>query len=166
MSIRKPVISSTTSDRTLYCHVVVNLQSAAACGISFWRHRFGHSADGQRPCHSFTQTIGGPALVDCPKRFLDGKALLQGFLRIIDLAATGAREIALEKRFQHQYQRKTLFSRKLPLYQVLCDPVLLDHWNGRGLSRIAALAAKHPLHVRAVRRYGCAPGPLVPSIPS
>jgi len=100
------------------------------------------------------------------ERFLDGKALLQGFLRIIDLAATGAREITLEKRFQHQYQRKTLFSGKLLLHQVLCDPVLLDHRNGRGLSRIAALAAKHQPHVRAVRRYGCAPGPSVPSIPS
>ena len=36
VSIRKPVISSTTSDRTLYIHVVVNLPLAAAGVISFW----------------------------------------------------------------------------------------------------------------------------------
>ena len=53
VSIRKPVISSTTSDRILYSRVVVNLPLAAAGGISFWGHRFGHSADGRRPCHSF-----------------------------------------------------------------------------------------------------------------
>jgi hypothetical protein len=37
------------------------------------------------------------------ERFLDGKALLQGFLRITDLAATGLREIALAKKLQHQH---------------------------------------------------------------
>jgi len=46
---------------------------------------------------SFIQTIGGPAFVDCSKRFLDGEALLRSFLRTIDLATTHARKISLEK---------------------------------------------------------------------
>jgi len=33
--------------------VVVNLPLAVAGGISFWGHLFGHSEDGQKPCHSF-----------------------------------------------------------------------------------------------------------------
>jgi hypothetical protein len=36
VAIRKPVISSTASDRILYSRVVVNLQLAAAGVISFW----------------------------------------------------------------------------------------------------------------------------------
>jgi hypothetical protein len=53
VSIRKPVNSSITSDHILYGRVVFNPTLAAAGGISFWGHRFGHSAEGQKPCHSF-----------------------------------------------------------------------------------------------------------------
>jgi Fanconi anemia group M protein len=51
--IRKPVISSTTSDRISYSRTVVSLLQAVASGILFGVHRFGHSANGRRPCHSF-----------------------------------------------------------------------------------------------------------------
>jgi hypothetical protein len=51
------VISSTTSDRNLYHRVVVNLQLAAAGGISFWGHGFGHSADGLMRSQWFTRNV-------------------------------------------------------------------------------------------------------------
>src|ERR1700730_9888013 len=60
--------------------------------------------DGHHRCATF---------IHCMQRVFDAHPLLQRFLRIVDLAATGAREVALEQRLQHQYQRKALVAAQL-----------------------------------------------------
>src|ERR1039457_5649246 len=48
------------------------------------------------------------AFVDRAQRIFDADALLQDFLRVIDLAASGTGQIVLEQRLQHEHQRVAL----------------------------------------------------------
>ena len=57
VSIRKPVILSTTADCICAAIRVVSLLQAAASGISFRIHRYSHTEDGRRLCHSFWRDI-------------------------------------------------------------------------------------------------------------
>ena len=68
--------------------------------------------------------------------------LAQHIVRVGDLAATRACEIALEQRFQHQYQRETLLAGQLLSDQVFPDSVLLDQGYGHGL-----LESSYGMHV-------------------
>src|SRR6185503_1842057 len=56
---------------------------------------------------------GRIAGVDRGQRVLDTHAFAQDLVRIIDLAAPRAFQIALEQRFQHQYERIAVLSRQL-----------------------------------------------------
>src|SRR6185295_14491284 len=61
------------------------------------------------------------ALVDRVEAFLDREALIEDRIRIIDLAAARAREIAAEQRLQHQHERIALTTKKLLLHDVGAD---------------------------------------------
>src|SRR5690606_34203015 len=76
------------------------------------------------------------ALVDGAQRILDAHALLQDIGRIVDLAAPGAREVALEQGLEHQHQRIALHALQLLLQDVARDPVLLYEWNAHSFSFI------------------------------
>ena len=55
------------------------------------------------------------------ERVLDRDALVQDLVRIVDLAAAGACEIAAEQRLQHQHERIAFAAR-----QMLADDVAAD----------------------------------------
>src|ERR1019366_4592844 len=67
----------------------------------------------------------GAAIVDRLQRIGDAHAALQYVLLIVDLAAAGAGQIALEQWLEHQHQRIALAAADLLLQQILTDSVLL-----------------------------------------
>src|SRR5207249_3182429 len=67
------------------------------------------------------------------KRLLDAQALLQDLLRIIDLAAARAGEIALEERLEHQHQRIPLLAPELARGDVATDTVHLHQRDTQAL---------------------------------
>src|SRR2546429_1294058 len=73
------------------------------------------------------------ALVHGPKRLLDAQALLQDLLRIIDLAAARAGEIALEEGLEHQHQRITFLAPELARGDVATDTVDLHQRDTQAL---------------------------------
>src|SRR6202789_4420221 len=77
---------------------------------------------------------GRAALVDRAHRILDADPLLKDFLRVIDLAAAGAGEIALEQRFQHEHEWIALVAAQLAPRDIAGDLVHLQEWNGHELS--------------------------------
>src|SRR5262245_49076340 len=62
------------------------------------------------------------AFIDRVEALLDREAPVQDRIRIVDLAATKAGEIAAEQRLEHEHQRITLATRKPLLEQVGADP--------------------------------------------
>ncbi len=84
------------------------------------------------------------AFIDRLQRVLDAHPLLQDLLRIVDLAAAGAGQIALEQRLQHQHQRIALVTAQLAAGDVACRPIqsgsaeyprLLSNCLGQGEGR-------------------------------
>src|SRR5262249_15127026 len=69
------------------------------------------------------------AFVDRAKRVLDRHALLQNLVRVIDLAAAGAGEIAPEQRLEHQHERIALTTGETLPHDVAADHHLLQKWN-------------------------------------
>ena len=61
------------------------------------------------------------ALVDGVEAFLHRQALVEDGVRIIDLAATGAGEVAAEQRLQHQHQRIALTAGQTLTHHVGAD---------------------------------------------
>src|SRR6185312_6390119 len=75
---------------------------------------------------------GSAALVHGLEALGRAQALVQDLIRVIDLAATGAGEIAAEQRLEHEHQRVALVADQLLLGDVRADTNLLDdrygHW--------------------------------------
>ena len=69
------------------------------------------------------------ALIHRAQRVRDAHPLLQDLLRIIDLAAAGAGQIALEQRLQHQHQRITLLAAQFAAGDVAADTIRLNQRN-------------------------------------
>jgi hypothetical protein len=85
------------------------------------------------------------ALVHRCQCLLDAHALLQNFLGLIDLAAAGASQIALEQWLQHHRQRITLLTAQLLAKNVASDRGLLDKRNTqRILQNVSAIDASKP----------------------
>src|SRR5580698_5328789 len=78
----------------------------------------------------------GSALVDGAQSVLDTHPLLQNLLRVIDLAATGAGQVALEERLQHQDQRITLHTAQLAAGDVAPNTICLDQRNTQTLNSL------------------------------
>ena len=66
------------------------------------------------------------ALVDRVEALLHRQALVEDRVRIVDLAAADAGEIAAEQRLQHQHQRIALAAPQLLLEQIGADAHFLD----------------------------------------
>ncbi len=69
---------------------------------------------------------GRAALVHRLQGVLDADPLLQDLLRIVDFAAAGAGEIALEQGFQHQHERIALVAAQLAAGDIARDLVHLQ----------------------------------------
>ena len=69
---------------------------------------------------------GGAALVHGLQRVLDAHALLQDLLRIVDLAAAGAGQVALEQGFQHEDQGISLVAPQFAPGEIFRDPIHLQ----------------------------------------
>jgi hypothetical protein len=69
---------------------------------------------------------GRAAFVHGLERILDTHPLLQDLLRIVDLAAAGAGQVALEQRLEHEHQGVSLVAPELAPGEVFCDPIHLQ----------------------------------------
>jgi hypothetical protein len=67
-------------------------------------------------------TIGAPHSSTDSSASSTGNAFVQDLVRIVDLAATGAGEIAAEQRLQHQHERIALAALDMLLDDVAADP--------------------------------------------
>jgi hypothetical protein len=79
------------------------------------------------------------ALVDSVETLLRGQALVEDRLGIVDLAAAGTGEVALEQRLEHQHQRVTLVALELLLHHVGANAHLLHEGNSHDLSTLSWL---------------------------
>src|ERR1700733_7790626 len=104
------------------------------------------------------------ALVDRLERILDAHALLQDLLRIVDLAASRAGEIALEQGFQHEHQGEALYATKLPPGQVFGHPINLQERNCHALCYRAA-GIRRDIKIASLSRQGEHRGAVVPPDP-
>src|SRR5581483_756862 len=68
------------------------------------------------------------AFIDGAQRVLDADPLLQDLLRIVDLAAAGTRQVALEQRLEHQHEWITFDAAQFPAGDVAAN---LDGLNQR-----------------------------------
>src|SRR5580765_4975454 len=71
------------------------------------------------------------AFIDRPQRVGYAHALLQYLFWVIDLAAAGAGEIALEQRLEHQDERITLLTAQLAGEYIAADAVHLQQRNAQ-----------------------------------
>ncbi len=62
---------------------------------------------------------------------LDGHVLVQDRIRIVDLAATGTRQIAPEQRLKHEHQRVTLSAGQTLTDDVATDKQFLKKGNAQ-----------------------------------
>jgi hypothetical protein len=74
---------------------------------------------------------GGAAFLDGVEALLRGEALVEDVIRVLDLAAAGAGEVAAEERFEHQNERVTLAALQLLRNDVGGDRPGLGYWNHR-----------------------------------
>jgi hypothetical protein len=63
------------------------------------------------------------------QRVLDGHALIEDLVRVIDLATAGAGEIAPEQRLKHQHERIALATGEALAHDVAADHKLLQQRN-------------------------------------
>ena len=70
------------------------------------------------------------ALVDRVEAFLHREAAIEDRIRIIDLAAAGAGEVAAEQRLQHQHERIALPPHELLLHEIRANLHFLEKRNG------------------------------------
>ncbi len=66
------------------------------------------------------------ALVHRAQRVLDAHSLPQDVLRMVDLAAAGTGQVALEERLQHQHERVVLVTPEFTVEQVQPDAEFLN----------------------------------------
>src|SRR6185312_2997198 len=106
-----------------------------------------------------------PALIDGVQRVFHGDPLLQGLFRIVDLAAAGAGEVALEQRLEHEHQWIALLPAQLLADDVARDAVLLNQWNTQNPAPVdcpgcvAAGFAPKPKRGRAQLETSAEPAP-------
>src|ERR1700722_16434136 len=67
---------------------------------------------------------GRPALIDRGQRVLNGDAFVKNSVRIVDLAAAGASEVAPEQRLEHQHERIALAASEM-----LANDIGADSYN-------------------------------------
>ena len=72
------------------------------------------------------------ALVDRLEALLDAEALVQDQVRVVDLAAAGAGEVAAEERLEHQHERIARVALEALGEDVAPDGELLTKRNGQG----------------------------------
>src|SRR5690349_160341 len=103
------------------------------------------------------------ALVDRVEAFLHGQTPVEDRVRIVDLAATGAGEIATEQRLKHENERIALAPHYFLLEQIAADSNLLEKWNGHSclflsLSFNQGTAASASSAGRRNSIFSCSPG--------
>jgi hypothetical protein len=69
---------------------------------------------------------GDAAFIDGVHALIVTQALVQDFIRVIDLAATGTGQVAAEERFEHEYQGIAFHSPYLLPEYIFGDAILLD----------------------------------------
>ena len=79
----------------------------------------------------------GAAFVDGVEALLHGKTLVEYFVRIVDLAAARACEVAAEQRLEHQNERVAAAAGEPLAHHVGADAGDLAQWNRHGVSRSA-----------------------------
>ncbi|KOS92276.1 hypothetical protein DM53_4518 [Burkholderia mallei] len=79
---------------------------------------------------------GRAALVDGLQAFLDGQALVQNRIRIVDLAAAVAREVAAEEGLEHQRERIAFVAGQVLAHDVRANADLLEQRNRQGMSSL------------------------------
>ena len=79
------------------------------------------------------------ALVDGVEAFLDRQALVEDGVRIIDLTATSAGEIAAEQRLQHQHQRIALTPGQTLTHHIGADLHFLSQRYTQGYDPLCSL---------------------------
>ena len=72
------------------------------------------------------------AFLHRPDTILDGQALVQDGIRVVDLAAARTGQIAAKQRLQHQHQGVAALAREALLHDVGADAQLLDQGYGQG----------------------------------
>ena len=80
---------------------------------------------------------GGAALIHGVEAFLRRQALVQDGIRIVDLAAAGAGEVAAEQRFQHQDKRVALAAQHALLHHIGANHGHLSYGYGHLQSLLA-----------------------------
>ena len=78
------------------------------------------------------ETTGAPHSSTACEAIGDRQPLIQDLVRIIDLAAAGAREVAAEQRLEHQHERIAFAPGQLLADDVGADARLLQERNGQG----------------------------------
>ncbi len=73
---------------------------------------------------------GRAALIDRGERVGDRKALVQNFVRVVDLPAAGTGEVATKQRLQHQHERIALAANQMLLHDIGADAQHLVHRDG------------------------------------
>src|SRR5215472_19003938 len=82
-----------------------------------------------------------PALLDRVGALLDRQSPGQDVVRVLDLAATSAGEVALIERFQLQHQRELLDASNALLHDVEADGQLLSQWYADCLHLLSPASA-------------------------
>ena len=73
---------------------------------------------------------GRAAFVDCAETFFRGEIFFQDVGRVLNLAASGARQVAAEQRLQHEHQRILFASGELLLKNIARHGPHLRYGNG------------------------------------
>ena len=94
------------------------------------------------------------AFVDGLEAFLDAQPLVQDRVRIVDLAAPGAGEVAAEQRFQHQDERVALDTAQVATQNIGADADHLVQRDGHGESLSKAAINRGRGCRRAARACG------------
>ena len=76
---------------------------------------------------------GGAAFIDRREAIGDRQALIENLVRIIDLAAPRASEIAPEQGFEHEDERKALASRQTLANHIGADLNHLQNWYSQSM---------------------------------
>ena len=96
---------------------------------------------------------GRAAFVNGIECVRDTHPLLQDLLWIVDLAAAGAGEVALEKRLQHEDQRIAFLAAQLTAGKIPPDAVHLKKWNTHALFYQYRAAAARPMKLMPISAH-------------
>ena len=95
------------------------------------------------------------AFVDRVEAILDRKTLIEDRIRVVDLAAADASEIAAKQRLQHQDQRIALVTQELLLEQVSADLHFFEKGNFHNDSVSLDMRAMRDIGMNVCRLDGC-----------